>query len=134
MSAYVTDTHALIWYLTADARLSAICRETFDAADRGEARIWIPGIVVVETVYLAEKARFPIALVTQMLDLVDPPSAGYAVAPLDASVVRSLASIDRSVVPDMPDRVIAATALKLGVPLLTRDHEIRAALGAQAIW
>lgn len=134
MSAYVTDTHALIWHLTADAQLSAVCREIFEAADRGEGTIWIPAIVLVETVYLAEKARFPSALVTQMLNLVDPPSAGYTVAPLDAGVVRSLAAIDRSDVPDMPDRIVAATALKLGVPLLTRDRKIRLALGPQAIW
>jgi PIN domain nuclease of toxin-antitoxin system len=134
VNAYVTDTHALIWHLTADARLSATCREIFEAADRGEAKIWIPGIVLVETVYLAEKARFPDALVTQMLDLVDPPTAGYAVAPLDAGVIRSLAAIDRSEVPDMPDRVIAATAVRVGVPLLTRDHKIQRALGTRAIW
>jgi PIN domain nuclease of toxin-antitoxin system len=134
VTAHVTDTHALIWYLTVDPQLPATCREIFEAADRGEARVWIPAIVLVETVYLAERARFPTALVTEMLDLVDPPSAGCAVAPLDARVVRSLATLDRAVVPDMPDRVIAATALALGVPLLTRDRRIRQALGAQARW
>jgi PIN domain nuclease of toxin-antitoxin system len=134
VSVYVADTHALLWHLTADSQLSTTCRKIFEAADRGEAKLWIPSIVVVETVYLAERARFPTSLVTQMLDLVDPPTAGYAVAPLDAGVVRSLATVDRSVVPDMPDRVIAATALMLGVPLLTRDRRIRVALGAQAIW
>lgn len=134
MNAYVTDTHALIWHLTADAQLSPTCREVFEAADRGEAKIWIPGIVLVETIYLAEKARFPNALVVQMLDLVDPPTVGYAVAPLDARVVRSLASIDRSDVPDMPDRVIAATASMLGLPLLTRDRRIQRALGPLALW
>ena len=102
VSAYVADTHALIWYLTTDAQLSVTCRAIFEAADRGEAKIWIPGIVVVETVYLAERARFPTLLVTQMLDLVDPPAAGYAVAPLDAGVVRALATIDRSVAPTCP--------------------------------
>ena len=90
--------------------------------------------MLVETVYLAERARFPSALVTQMLDLVDPPTAGYAVALLDVGVVRSLEAIDRAVVPDMPDRVIAATASRLGVPLLTRDRRIQQTLGPRAIW
>jgi predicted nucleic acid-binding protein len=134
VSIYVTDTHALIWHLTASDQLSPTCGAIFEAADRGEARIWIPGIVLVETVYLAERARLPNALVTQMLDLIDPPTAGYAVAPLDAGVVRSLAAIDRAVVPDMPDRVIAATASRLGVPLLTRDRRVQQALGSRAIW
>lgn len=62
MSTYVTDTHGLIWHLTASDQLSATCRAIFEAADRGEAKIWIPSIVLVETVYLAEKARFPSAL------------------------------------------------------------------------
>jgi predicted nucleic acid-binding protein len=134
VSTYVTDTHGLIWHLTASDQLSATCRAIFEAADRGEAKIWIPSIVLVETVYLAERARFPSALVMQMIDLVDPSIAGYAVALLDVGVVRSLEAIDRTVVPDMPDRVIAATASRLGVPLLTRDRKIQRALGPQAIW
>jgi predicted nucleic acid-binding protein len=104
VNAYVTDTHALLWYLTADGQLSATCRDIFEAADRGEVKVWIPGISIVETIYLVERARFPAVLVTQMLDLVDPPTAGYGVALLDAGVIRSLATVDRSTVPDMPDR------------------------------
>jgi predicted nucleic acid-binding protein len=34
----------------------------------------------------------------------------------------------------MPDRIVAATALKLGLPLLTRDRRIRLALGPRVIW
>ena len=34
-------------------------------------------------------------------------------------------AIPRSDVPDLPDRVIAATAALHGVPLLTRDERIR---------
>ena len=35
--------------------------------------------------------------------------------------------LEASVLPDMPDRMIAATALALGVPLVTRDGRMRAA-------
>jgi PIN domain nuclease of toxin-antitoxin system len=134
MSAYVTDTHALIWHLTADARLSASCRELFEAADRGEARVWIPGIVLVETVYLIEKSRFPKALMQQMLDLLDPSSEGYAVAPLDTGLVKSLASIERTALPDLPDRIVAATALQLGIPLLSKDGRMKHVPGLPVIW
>jgi len=37
------------------------------------------------------------------------------------------------IVPDMPDRIIAATALHLDLPLVTRDRAIQAA-GLKAIW
>ena len=39
----------------------------------------------------------------------------------------------RDVVPDMPDRIIAATAVHLGLPLITRDERIRSA-GIKTIW
>jgi predicted nucleic acid-binding protein len=36
-----------------------------------------------------------------------------------------LAKIDRDSIPDMPDRIIAATASHLNVPLLSRDKKIK---------
>jgi predicted nucleic acid-binding protein len=41
--------------------------------------------------------------------------------------------IPRNVVADMPDRIIAATALHLGLPLITRDRHLQSA-GIQTIW
>lgn len=53
--------------------------------------------------------------------------AGY---PVFVSTV-SLAEMEA--VPDMPDRMIAATALQLGFPLVTTDSAIRAS-GIPTIW
>jgi len=44
-----------------------------------------------------------------------------------------LPQIERKDVPEMPDRIIAATAVAYGVPLITRDHLIQLA-GLQTIW
>ena len=134
MNRYVTDTHALIWHLTEDERLSLTCRTAFACADSAEAQIWIPAIVLVEVIYLAEKSRVPSNLVERMLDAVTPPRFGYSVAALDVNVARNLIQIPRDVVPDMPDRIIAATALTLGAPLLTKDSKIRAVPGLSTIW
>ncbi len=41
--------------------------------------------------------------------------------------------VPRETVPDMPDRIIAATALRHNLPLLTRDSRIQAA-GIKTIW
>lgn len=53
MSEVVADTHAVIWYLFKDKRLSAIAQHTLDMADT----IYIPTIVLVEIVYLTERKR-----------------------------------------------------------------------------
>jgi predicted nucleic acid-binding protein len=49
--------------------------------------------------------------------------------PVQAAVVRSLEAVPRDQIPDMPDRIIAATALAL----VTRDHRIRSA-AVVTIW
>lgn len=57
----------------------------------------------------------------------------FQVVSLDAHVATVLQRVPRSVVPDMPDRIIAATALHLGLPLVTRDRRLQSA-GIQTIW
>jgi PIN domain nuclease of toxin-antitoxin system len=134
VTRYVTDTHALVWHLTEDERLPLTCRTAFAGADQSEVRIWIPAIVLVEVIYLAEKSRVPSSLVERMLEAVDPPRLGYMVAALDVNVARNLVQIPRDVLPDMPDRIIAVTALTFDAPLLTKDSKIRAVPGLTTIW
>jgi predicted nucleic acid-binding protein len=57
-----------------------------------------------------------------------------AVAPLDAAVAQAVQKISRVVVPDMPDRIIAATALHLNAELVTRDRRLHSALKNRAVW
>lgn len=59
--------------------------------------------------------------------------SGLVVAPLTIAVVDALARIARSDVPEMADRIIAATAFHMGLPLITKDHQIQRA-GIQTIW
>ena len=55
MTLAVTDTHALIWYATGRQRkLGRGARAVFERAERGEAVIYIPALVLVE---LAEAVR-----------------------------------------------------------------------------
>lgn len=53
--------------------------------------------------------------------------------PVDRVVVDMLGQVRRDDVPDMPDRIIAATALTLGVPLLSCDRKIHAS-SVETIW
>ena len=60
MSDYVTDTHALYWYLRAAPQLSAKARAIFLAGEQGQARIHIPSIVFAELYYLNVKYNRPL--------------------------------------------------------------------------
>ena len=112
---YVTDTHALLWHLQRSERLSAKARAIFRRADRGRAQIVIPSIVLVEMVYLAERVRIAPALVDRVFALLFPRPQNYLLAPLDLEIVQAMRGISRTQVPDMPDRIIVATAKRLGL-------------------
>jgi len=51
----------------------------------------------------------------------------------DRSIAQTIRLVDRAQVPDLPDRIIAATAVHLGVPLISRDGKIRSSSVA-TIW
>jgi len=131
---YVTDTHALIWHLQGQTKLSSKVSSIFSRADNGQAIIIIPTIVLVEMIYLAEKKRIAANLVNLVLQLLQSGSQNYQLAPLDLLTVNSIALIPRTLVPDMPDRIIAATGHMLNLPLLTRDPAIIKVPQLQTIW
>lgn len=133
MAGYVIDTHPLIWHLTSDSNLSSAARKILDETDQGLHTVWIPSIVLVETIYISEKRRIlPYGCAPFLSSLSVSPN--YRVAPLDLSTISAMLSIPRETIKDMPDRIIAATAMKLGLPLVTRDPVIKAAGLVSVIW
>ncbi len=134
MKCYVTDTHSLLWHLSTDARLSGEAQRIFQKADAGTAEIYIPGIVLVEAVYLAEKKRIDEVLIEEALTLLTCSDYSYRLALLNVGTVRALRIINRSSIPDMPDRIIVATAYQLGLPLISRDKQIANAGFVTMIW
>ncbi|MBD2486519.1 type II toxin-antitoxin system VapC family toxin [Aulosira sp. FACHB-615] len=133
MNDLVTDTHALIWYLEDSQNLSNAANEAFERCDRGEISIYIPTICLVEIVYLQEKGRISAQMKTQLDAALIAENSGLILAHLTGEVVTALATISRDSIPDMPDRIIAATAKHLGLPLISRDSKITAS-GINVIW
>ena len=133
MPAVVADTHSAIWYLANDPKLSAAAAKALDGASVAGDPILIPSISLVELTYLVEKGRVPAEARKRLVDALAQPDGPYELAPLDGRVVAAVELIDRSVVPDMPDRIIAATALSSGAALVSRDGKIRASQ-VQTIW
>ena len=131
---YVTDTHALYWHLTKNPKLSKKAKKIFQDADSGVHQVIIPSIVLVEMVYLVEKGRINETSLAKVFVLLDTIGGSYEVAPLNKDTVTALQQISREVVPDMPDRIIAATSLQLDLPLITRDRQIKNSGNLKITW
>src|SRR2546425_2582144 len=119
---YVTDTHALIWHLTDDPQLSTVAREIFEKVDSGQETVFIPCIVFFELFYLVEKNRIAIDF-DSVVSMVSS-SNDYGVEPLCLPIIETSRKISMDKVKDPWDRLIAATSLLLGLPLITRDRSL----------
>jgi PIN domain nuclease of toxin-antitoxin system len=87
----------------------------------------------VELSYLAEKGRLARAAREVLIGALDHEGDPYELAVLDRAVADALEFVPRDEVPDLPDRIIAATAVKFQVPLVSRDRRIRAS-SVETIW
>lgn len=133
MIAAVADTHAVVWYLANDPRLSETAKQTFENAARIGDQIGIAAITLVEMVYLVERSRIPAARFTQLMQAFDAADSLLVELPLTAAIARTLSRVARTQIPDMPDRIIAATALHHNLPVISRDGKINMS-DIQTIW
>lgn len=133
MTAVLLDTHAAIWLLHGDRRLSRSALQAINAIGQRGAQIAVSSISLVETAYLEEKGRVPTGTLSGILTLLDAPNALLVEIPVSREIIAALLSIARDEVPDMPDRVIAATALHLGISLISHDARITAS-HVQTVW
>ncbi len=131
--AAVLDTHAAIWYVFIRKRLSQDALLFIRRAVDSGRPVYISAISLVETIYLIEHGRIPLEAIQRLEAGLKDPGSGLLVAPVDEDVAEAVHKVPRDVVPDMPDRIIAATALHLSLPLITRDQRIQST-GIHTIW
>lgn len=124
MISAIADTHAVIRYLYDDARISEKAKRYIEETKDHGNQIGISTITLVEIVYLIEKGRINMDAFTILSNELKDNQSILQEIPLTNRIVIDLATIDRTSIPDMPDRIIAATALHLNVPLLSRDEKI----------
>jgi PIN domain nuclease of toxin-antitoxin system len=133
MVAGVADTHAALWYFFGDPRLSATAETFIDQTAAMRRTIQLAPISLAEVIYLIEKHRLPASAYADLRRTLANPHHVLKEAPFTAEVVEAMRQLSRDSVPDMPDRIVAATAVYFGVPVISRDGHIRAS-SVQTIW
>ena len=121
MDSFVTDTQALVKFMMGKKVINDKSHQAFLSADKAQSTIIIPAIVLMEVLYLFEKNRIDISLF-QTEDLLK--SQNYQFEPLSLEILKTASEITD--IPELHDRLIAATARYLDLPLITNDPVIRA--------
>ncbi|MGB3181678.1 MAG: PIN domain-containing protein [Cyclobacteriaceae bacterium] len=126
---YVCDTMALVLWLE-NRKLPQAIRFIFTEIIHERARLLIPAMVLAEIGYLSEKGRigltlYDITLWTEKLSTVEVAAVSSAVTN-QAFVITDI--------PELHDRIIAATAAEYSAPLLTNDPKIKASKFVKTIW
>lgn len=134
MSDLVIDTHAAVWYFAKSPKMSTSARTVINNAVANGNVIILPTISIVEIVYLIEKGRLIPPTLSSLIQYLNLPSSSFAAQDLTADIAQTLQQIPCLTVPEMPDRIIAATALHLNLPLVTKDNKIQALQNINTIW
>ena len=133
MIAGIADTHTALWYLFKNPSLSAVARNFIDEAARARQGIGLSPISLAEIVYLVEKNRLPASAYVELKNALADPDYVIEEVPFTVEVVDAMRQVPREDVPDMPDRIVAATAVFFGVPAISRDGCIRAS-NIRTVW
>lgn len=113
---FVTDTHCLVWYLTNNRQLSGESKKLFDQPEY--TQIIVPTIVMAEALYISRKTEgLPYE---EAFDFIEGEER-FEICPLSSTIIRQSIPLTRF---EMHDALIVATALHLGLPLMTADQKI----------
>jgi PIN domain nuclease of toxin-antitoxin system len=127
MNDILADTHTILWSLFEPAKLSAPAVQALSNSQAAGGRILICTITLIEVQYLVDKGKIAPAMLAGLWATLADPNDPLAALPLTEDVARVLDQIPRVTVPDMPDRIIAATAVAHQLTLVTADAKLRAA-------
>jgi PIN domain nuclease of toxin-antitoxin system len=133
MFAAVADTHTVVWFLAKDKRLSAKAQSFMNQAAQNRQPVALSSISLIEIVYLVEKKKIPFQSFSLLIQELHTEAALFKEIPVDLSIVNALLKVSALHIPEMPDRIIAATAVHLNVPVISRDMRIQAS-GIPTLW
>lgn len=133
MSDVLADTHAIVWYLFDPARLSAPATVAMSAAEQ-TGKLLISTITLIEVNYLTGKATFPYAgVLPRLYTLLADPTEPLEALPITVEVAQALDQVPRAEIPDMPDRILAATAVAHRLSLVSADSDIQGSGSLKAL-
>ena len=130
--AAVTDTHALVFHAAGGGKLGPRAAALFTRCEHRQAILYVPTVVMWECSLLARVSRINLRRTVRAFfdDLFSNP----AYQPLDNTPEQIFVADELRFTRDPFDALICASAQTIGLPLITRDAQIRASGAVKVIW
>ncbi len=130
---FVADTHIIIWDALKPEKLSVMAREALDMADQSGGIVFCD-ISFWEIAMLIAKNRVEIGV--SYLDFIELvlTARNFTVQPITPQIADIVTSLAEEINSDPADRLIAATALDRGIPLITADTNLVESNVIQTVW
>jgi len=126
------DTHVVIWLALEPGRISKRARAAIqETRQRGEG-LAVSDITLLEIATIENKGR--IKLNASLEAFLAEIEARFIVLPITGRICASALALPAAYSRDPADRVIGATALVEGFPLITADDGIRRSKALKTIW
>jgi PIN domain nuclease of toxin-antitoxin system len=129
----VLDTHAWIWWVTKDRRLSRRARTTIERAG-GRGELFLSIFSVWEMAKKVEQGQ--LALDRPLDEWLDAAltAEGLQLAELTRAVIVDSCRLPQPSHGDPADQIIVATARSLEAPVVTRDERLREYKHVRSLW
>lgn len=127
------DTHAWLWWVAEDRRLSSRARSTIAKSQQNED-VWVSLISIWE---LAKKIEKKLLVLDRPLDQwldVATTMPGLHLAELTRPILVESCQLPQPFPGDAADQIIVATARHHGAALITKDRNIRTYSHVRSIW
>lgn len=127
------DTHALVWWVTGDAELSANARAAIKKELNG-GEIIVSSISAWEIAMLVAREKLVLTVDVDAWLAAVAEIEVVRFVPVNNEIAIKSVSLPGEFHKDPADRMIVATARVLAIPLVTKDEKMRAYPQVKTIW
>jgi PIN domain nuclease of toxin-antitoxin system len=128
----LVDTHVILWLALDPERLSPRANRAIQQTRELQADLFMSAISLCEIATVVTRNRVELEVPLEIF--LQRTTTLFRVKPIENRVAIAAAGFAPPIPGDPFDRIIAATALIEGIPLITADERIRRSGVVQTIW